>query len=112
MRTATVFLNQEPVGQLAQTPNGFLFRYDDQYAARPNAQPISLTLPVAQRVFQSPGLFPFFDGLLSEGYNRAMQSRILKIDENDAFGLLLAIAHTDTIGAVRVVEQTDKLNNP
>ena len=63
-------------------------------------------------MFQSAGLFPFFDGLLPDGYNRAMQFHILKIDENDALGLLFAIAHTDTIGAVRMVAQTGKLTKP
>jgi serine/threonine-protein kinase HipA len=36
--------------------------------------------------------------------NRQLQSRQLQIDENDDFGLLLATAQTDTIGAVTVQE--------
>lgn len=40
--------------------------------------------------------------MLAEGANKAYQCRMLKIDENDAFGLLLATAHTDTIGAITV----------
>ena len=42
--------------------------------------------------------------MLSEGANKAIQSRILKIDGNDYFTLLLKTAHTDTIGAVTVKE--------
>jgi len=40
--------------------------------------------------------------MLSEGVNRRLQSRQLKIDENDHFGLLLATAQYDTIGAISV----------
>jgi serine/threonine-protein kinase HipA len=42
--------------------------------------------------------------MLSEGVNRQLQSRYLKIDEKDYFGLLLATATTDTIGAITVSE--------
>ena len=105
MRQATVYLNQETVGELTETPNGFVFQYDENYLNRPAVPPLSLTLPVSPQAFQSSYLFPFFCGLLSEGYNRSVQCRVLKIDENDDFGLLLAIAHTDTVGAVRVVAQ-------
>ena len=40
--------------------------------------------------------------MLSEGANKALQCLTLKIDENDAFGLLLATADNDTIGAITV----------
>lgn len=109
MRRAAAYLNQEAAGELTELPDGFIFRYNDTYAARPKARPLSLTLPISHKEYKSRYLFPFFYGLLSEGYNRAVQCRLLKIDENDDFGLLLAIAHTDTIGAVRVVEQTENL---
>lgn len=46
--------------------------------------------------------FPFFSNMLSEGRNRAVQSRLLHIDENDHFGILLATAQTDVAGAVTV----------
>ncbi|WP_028666173.1 HipA N-terminal domain-containing protein [Runella zeae] len=109
MRKAFVYLNSEAVGTLAETADGLVFRYDDHYMARPNAHALSLTMPISQQEFKSAYLFPFFYGLLSEGYNRVVQCRLLKIDENDDFGLLLAIAHTDTVGAVRVVEQVENL---
>ena len=42
--------------------------------------------------------------MLSEGVNRQLQTRYLKIDEHDYFGLLLATAKTDTIGAITISE--------
>jgi serine/threonine-protein kinase HipA len=40
--------------------------------------------------------------MLSEGVNRDLQSVLLKIDEEDHFGLLAATAQVDSIGAVTV----------
>ena len=41
-------------------------------------------------------------GILQETDDRELQSRLLHIDENDDFGILLATAQFDTIGAVTV----------
>lgn len=38
--------------------------------------------------------------MLSEGENRKLQSQLLHIDAEDDFGILLATARYDTIGAV------------
>jgi serine/threonine-protein kinase HipA len=40
--------------------------------------------------------------MLSEGANRKLQCIQLRIDEEDNFGLLLATAQFDTIGAITV----------
>jgi len=47
--------------------------------------------------------------MLSEGFNRQLQSRMLRIDENDFFGLLMASAQYDTVGAITIkpVEQNE-----
>jgi HipA-like protein len=103
MRSATVLLNDIVVGQLGEEATGYSFCYDEQFLTMPAVWPVSLTLPLSPLPYSAPYLFPFFVGLLPEGYDRSVQCRLLKIDENDDFGLLLAVAHTDTIGAVRVV---------
>ena len=59
-------------------------------------------MPVRKEPYSSDHLFPFFFNMLSEGANRIMQSLMLHIDENDDFGILLATAQTDTIGAVTI----------
>jgi HipA N-terminal domain len=41
--------------------------------------------------------------MTSEGDNRMIQARSLRIDEKDDFGILSATAHTDTIGAITVI---------
>ena len=40
--------------------------------------------------------------MLSEGENRRIQSRLLHIDSSDDFGILLATAQNDTVGAITV----------
>lgn len=86
-------------GHLEETASGFLFTYHSTYL--PDGEAISLTLPIREEPYSAPALFPFFYGLLSEGSTRVIQHRVLKIDENDVFGLLLATGG-DTIGSVSI----------
>lgn len=103
MRQAKVFSNGVLAGMLTETDSGkYTFCYDDSFLIDDNQTAISLSFPKSQREFSSEMLFPFFFNMLSEGTNKAIQCQTLKIDENDAFGLLLATAHTDTIGAITV----------
>lgn len=102
MRVGSVHINQTKVGQISEDNGLFQFKYDDYYLSRNDARAISLTLPLRKEAYTSKVLFPFFCGLLAEGVNKEMQCRLLKIDENDLFGLLLQTAHSDTIGAVTV----------
>ena len=80
----------------------FVFRYDDNYFSDLNKPAISLTLPKTKKEYRSEFLFSFFFNMLSEGANRKLQSTQLHIDEEDSFGLLMATAQNDTIGAVTV----------
>lgn len=103
MRQAEVYSNGTLAGTLTETDEGtYRFRYDDAFLADSRQRAIALSFPKSQREFSSEALFPFFYNMLAEGANKAYQCRTLKIDENDAFGLLLATAHTDTIGAITV----------
>ena len=103
MRRAQVFSNGVLAGMLTETDSGkYIFCYDDSFLIDEKQTAISLSFPKSQREFTAETLFPFFFNMLSEGTNKAIQCQTLKIDENDAFGLLLATAHTDTIGAIIV----------
>lgn len=105
MRAATVYYNQIPAGTLAEeNRHSYSFAYDEGYFKNLLLPAISLTLPKTQQEYLSEYLFPFFYNMLAEGVNRTLQSRQLKIDENDSFGFLLATAQFDTIGAITVKE--------
>jgi HipA-like protein len=104
-RKAEVYVNETLAGILEKVNQQlYVFRYEDSYYNNPKCSAVSLTMPKKQQEYQSKFLFPFFYGLLSEGYNKELQCRLLQIDPNDHFSHLLAIAHTDTIGAVMVRE--------
>ena len=103
MRVAEVFTNGVLAGTLSETDDDkYIFQYDDAYLLDSRNRAISLSLPKRKEAFVADELFPFFYNMLSEGANKALQCMTLKIDENDAFGLLLATADNDTIGAITV----------
>lgn len=103
MRKLAIYRNTEFAGTLIEeNRNAYVFSYDEEYFTDTRKPAVSLTLPKSKREYYSPVLFPFFFNMLSEGVNRQLQTRLLKIDEQDNFGLLSATAQYDTIGAVTV----------
>lgn len=103
MRRANVYINNVLAGVIVENNrHDYIFRYDNTYYQNRSNPPVSLTLPLTRQEYRSTHLFPFFSNMLSEGSNRRVQSRFLKIDENDNFGLLLATAQYDTPGAITI----------
>ncbi len=103
MRATEIYRNGILAGTLTEeNRQRFVFRYDDKYFNDANKPGISLTLPKTQEEYSSEFLFPFFFNMLSEGVNRKLQCKLLRIDEEDNFGLLAATAQYDTIGAITV----------
>jgi len=104
MRQANVFYRDTPAGILRQDAEGYVFEYLPAYLGNPALPAISLTLPKQEAAFRSRILFPFFFGMLAEGENKALQCRLLRIDENDHFARLLRTCAADTIGGITVRE--------
>lgn len=103
MRKAKVYRNGLLVGELIEhNRKQYSFTYDEAWFTDPEKPAVSLTLPKTQRRYESGYLFPFLFNMLSEGVNKKLQSNLLRIDENDHFGLLMATAQFDTIGAITV----------
>lgn len=103
MRIAQILYKGERAGILTQLDNGsFHFTYNEDWLSDNSKPSISLTLPKSQIEFESGALFPFFYHLLPEGINKRMICKIYKIDENDAFGILLQASKVDTVGAVTI----------
>lgn len=102
MRQVAVYRNGVEAGTLTEeSRSSYVFRYLDSYL-NSELPSVSLTLSKTQSEYRCEYLFPFFFNMLSEGVNRRLQSLQLKIDEADSFGLLMATAQWDTIGAVTV----------
>lgn len=80
---------------------GYAFVYDDDYIDS-DLPAISATMPKSRKEYRDEYLFPFFTNMLPEGANRKVICRLNRIDEEDFFGILMAMAGKDTIGAVNL----------
>lgn len=105
-KTALVYYNGIKAGVLQKTAGGYVFEYDQTYAEAPGARPVSLAMPLDQKRFEAPKLFPFFEGLLPEGWLLDITTKALKIDKQDQFELLLHIGK-DTIGAISIIPEKE-----
>ena len=89
-------------GILKETDEGYEFSYNEEYLADAASAPVSLTLPLTDKPYHSNVLFPFFDGLIPEGWLLDVALRNTDISELDRFALLL-LCCKDCIGAVSVI---------
>ena len=104
MRTAKIFFGDDFAGRLVEDEEGYSFQYDTVYLKQPNPSAISFTIPLSDQPYKSQVLFPFFDGLIPEGWLLEIAEQNWKLDDRDRMGLLLACCK-DCIGAVSVVEE-------
>lgn len=97
-------MHDRPAGRLWEDEDGFTFEYDAAYLASEGAEPISLTLPLTDKPYKDTVLFPFFDGLIPEGWLLEIAEKSWKINRLDRMSLLLACCK-DCIGAVSVIPE-------
>jgi serine/threonine-protein kinase HipA len=103
VRKAATKIEDQIAGWLTQDELGYHFVYDKAYLAQPKARAVSLTLPLQEAAFNSKILFPFFDGLIPEGWLLDIAEKNWKLNPRDRMGLLLACCK-DCIGAVSIAE--------
>lgn len=101
-RQAGVYVQDEFAGIVRETDGGYEFCYDADYVSSSSAA-VSLTLPLTDEPYKSGILFPFFDGLIPEGWLLEVASRNWKLDRRDRFGLLM-VCCKDCIGDVSIRE--------
>lgn len=100
-RAGRVFWGDQLAGVIREDEDGFWFSYDEAYLDAEGAMAISLSLPLRVEPYGDRNLFPFFDGLIPEGWLLEIAERTWKLDQRDRMGLLLACCE-DCIGAVSV----------
>ena len=83
MKQAVVFLRGVKAGILTEDENGYTFEYDADYLASADAEAVSLTLPLSDKPYRDKVLFPFFDGLIPEGWLLDIAEKNWKIDARD-----------------------------
>ncbi|MEG1507195.1 MAG: HipA N-terminal domain-containing protein [Akkermansia sp.] len=107
MRQANIYQRDRLAGLLTEDEQGYTFLYDVDFLQSDEAEAISLTLPLCAEPYHSKILFPFFDGLIPEGWLLDIVEKSWKINRRDRMSLLLACCK-DCIGAVSVIPN---LNN-
>lgn len=106
MRKANVFMHGTLAGQLIETDDGYAFSYEKEYLQSDNPQPVSHTLPLSEVPYHSAVMFPFFDGLIPEGWLLDIAEKNWKLNVRDRMGLLLVCCR-DCIGAVSIVNVSE-----
>ena len=105
MKVGYVYLDDKYVGTLTQNDdNSFIFEYTDDWYLNHKNEPVSLTMPVTKQRYEGNILFPFFDGLIPEGYLLEVALNKYNIERNDRMSLLLKTA-SNPIGNVSVYER-------
>ena len=82
-RSGKVYVQNKYAGVIKETDDGYEFAYDRDYLKEDDALPVSLTMPVNRAVYSSKTLFPFFDGLIPEGWLLEVVKRNWKIDSSE-----------------------------
>ena len=101
MKSAFVYLYDRLAGRLTEDETGFTFAYYADFLASDGAEAVSLTLPLRAEAYHDTVLFPFFDGLIPEGWLLGIAEKSWKINQRDRMSLLLACCK-DCIGTVGV----------
>jgi len=101
MRQAKIFIDDILAGLLSENEEGYFFQYEKTYLDSMVKKPVSLTLPLQKEPFKSEYLFPFFDGLIPEGWLLNIAQNNWKLDPRDRMGLLMATCK-DCIGNISV----------
>lgn len=104
MRQGEIWVNNNLAGILMEDEEGYQFTYFQNYLKSENPVAVSLTLPLQEKPFHSDFLFPFFDGLIPEGWLLDIAHKNWKLNPRDRMGLLLATCK-DCIGNISVLEK-------
>jgi serine/threonine-protein kinase HipA len=101
MRQAKIFIDDILAGLLSENEEGYFFQYEKTYLDSMVKKPVSLTLPLQKEPFKAEYLFPFFDGLIPEGWLLNIAQKNWKLNPRDRMGLLMATCK-DCIGNISV----------
>ena len=101
MKQAKIYYKNILAGVLTEGDDGYEFYYLPEYLTSNKAKPVTLTMPLRKEVYKSNVLFPFFDGLIPEGWLLDVALRTTDISMLDRMSLLL-LCCKDCIGAVSV----------
>ncbi len=105
MKRLIVYLNGETAGALDEDDSGLLeFRYAPEWTHRPDAIPLSRSLPLLSEPFRGNHARPFFAGILPDEGPRQQIAAILGISARNDFAMLERIGG-ECAGAVSLLPE-------
>lgn len=107
MKAKVIYKDKYLAGLLWRDEKGYHFEYSDDFISESSLYPISINFPKSKKTYHAKKLFPFFQSMLAEGYNRELQSKALGIDPHDDWALLINTCNHDTIGAITIKRDED-----
>lgn len=105
-RELDVYVGSSKVGRYSREPSGATsFRYDPEWLSSERAFPISLSMPLSDRVWSGERASSYFDGLLPDDHT--VRKRIAAREHAESAGIfdLLAVIGRDCVGALRFVPE-------
>ena len=104
---AIVYWQNKKAGELSEQDDGYKFQYIESYVNAADSHAISFTLPLRIEPFVSKTMFPFFDGLIPEGWLLDVAVDTWKLDPRNRMALLKTCCR-DCIGAVSIIPDREK----
>jgi serine/threonine-protein kinase HipA len=112
-RVLDVYVGASKVGQYSRAPGGATsFRYDPDWLSSDRAFPISLSMPLSDRIWSGEYATSYFDGLLPD--DRIVREKIAVREHAESAGILdlLAVIGRDCVGALRFVPEGSDPGDP
>lgn len=108
MKTLSVYLHQDKVGQLMLDEGQMVFEYAASWLKNPQSVPLSQSLPLQKERFNRKACRGFFAGILPEEGQREMVARNLGISKANDFAMLEQIGG-ECAGAVTFIPEGEAL---
>ena len=105
-RMLDVYVGSSKVGKYSREPSGATsFRYDPDWLLSDKAFPISVSMPLTDRVWSGERAASYFDGLLPDDHT--VREKIAAREQADSAEIfdLLAVLGRDCVGALRFVPE-------
>ncbi len=105
-RILDVYVGSSKVGMYSREPSGAIsFRYDPDWLSSDKAFPISVSMPLTDRVWSGESAANYIDGLLPD--DRTVREKIAAREQADSSGIfdLLAVLGRDCVGALRFIPE-------
>lgn len=112
-KTLNVYSGANHIGIFSSAPNGDLaFRYQPDWLSCEDAYPISLSMPLSDRVWNGERVSNYFDGLLPDDFGIREKIALRAQAESSGTFDLLSVIGRDCTGSLCIVPEGEKPFDP